>query len=253
MKQYPHATGENGFILPLVLIVTLILGAGLMASTTRAWLGLTGAVRQSQARSAHEVAEAEQKAQASSSHKILAKESALIKRSMLIKKQQNTAFQSAIQDILHTKTLAIKPTFPKGKTMRSKGSGARQVIQDAFTITELVVSVAIIGILSSIAIPNYISQICRSESAEAEATIGSIQAIIAAFHDETGATPSTWDDLSSISAVMTNNGPASGALSSPITLPGNRYELSIDGPTDSTYEILRKDQKAVKTEISGPA
>jgi hypothetical protein len=48
----------DGFILPLVLIVTLILGAGLMASTTRAWLGLTGAVRQSQARSAREVAEA---------------------------------------------------------------------------------------------------------------------------------------------------------------------------------------------------
>ena len=99
-------------------------------------------------------------------------------------------------------------------------------------------AVAIIGILSSVAIPSYVGQLCRSESAETEATIGSIQAIIAAFHDETGATPSTWDDLSSISAVMTNNGPASGALSSQITLPGNRYELSIDGPTDSTYEIL---------------
>ena len=49
---------DDGFILPLVLIVTLILVAGLMASTTRAWLGLTGAVRQSQARSAREVAEA---------------------------------------------------------------------------------------------------------------------------------------------------------------------------------------------------
>ena len=122
--------------------------------------------------------------------------------------------------------------------MKSKKSRAPQIIRDAFTITELVLSVAIIGILSSIAIPNYISQLCRSESSEAEATIGSVQAIIAAFHDETGATPSTWDDLSSISAVMTNNGPASGALSSPITLPGNRYQLSIDGPIDSIYEIL---------------
>ena len=57
MKSKKHFK-NNGFILPLVLIVTLILGAGLMASTTRAWLGLTGAVRQSQARSAREVAEA---------------------------------------------------------------------------------------------------------------------------------------------------------------------------------------------------
>ena len=54
----PRESRDEGFTLPLVLIVTLILGAGLMASTTRAWLGLTGAVRQSQARSAREVAEA---------------------------------------------------------------------------------------------------------------------------------------------------------------------------------------------------
>lgn len=111
-------------------------------------------------------------------------------------------------------------------------------LSKGFSLPELVVAVTIIGVISSIAIPNYVGQLCRSESTEAESTIGSIQAIISAFHDETGATPSTWDDLSSISAVMTNNGPASGALSSPITLPGNRYQLSIDGPTDSTYEIL---------------
>ena len=58
LKNRNPINNEDGFILPLVLIVTLILGAGLMASTTRAWLGLTGAVRQSQARSAREVAEA---------------------------------------------------------------------------------------------------------------------------------------------------------------------------------------------------
>lgn len=49
---------KDGYILPLVLIITMIVGAGLMATTTRAWLGLTGAVRQSQARSARQVAEA---------------------------------------------------------------------------------------------------------------------------------------------------------------------------------------------------
>jgi len=59
-KPFPTSkkSEESGFILPLILIITMITGAGLMASTTRAWLGLTGAIRQSQARSAREVAEA---------------------------------------------------------------------------------------------------------------------------------------------------------------------------------------------------
>ena len=123
----------------------------------------------------------------------------------------------------------IKTTGTRFKDARSN---------KGFTLTEIVICAGIIGLLSSIAIPSYVGQLCHAESAETEATIGSIQAIIAAFHDETGATPSTWEDLSSISAIMTNNGPASGALSSPITLPGNRYQLSRDGPTDSIYELL---------------
>ena len=49
---------QGGFILPLVLIASLVIGASLMATTMRAWLGFTGAARQSQARSAREVAEA---------------------------------------------------------------------------------------------------------------------------------------------------------------------------------------------------
>ena len=57
-SRRPSCNQDKGFILPLVLIATLILGTGLMASTTRAWLGFTGTVRQSQARSAREVAEA---------------------------------------------------------------------------------------------------------------------------------------------------------------------------------------------------
>ena len=49
---------ESGFILPLVLIVSLIIGAGLMAMAARSWMGLSGSIRQSQSRQAREVAEA---------------------------------------------------------------------------------------------------------------------------------------------------------------------------------------------------
>lgn len=107
-----------------------------------------------------------------------------------------------------------------------------------FSLPELMITVSIIGILSVIAIPNYVSQLCRAESSEAESTIGAIQAVIAAYIDETGVFPDTWDDLSSISAIMTNSGQASGSLSSPITLPSETYTLAVNGPTNTTYEIL---------------
>ena len=107
-----------------------------------------------------------------------------------------------------------------------------------FTITELLISTAIIGILSSVAIPNFFSQLCRAESAEAETTIGSIQSIIAAFVDETSELPTTWNELTSIAAIMTNNGQATGDFSTTaITLPSEKYSVSITGPSGSAYDI----------------
>jgi prepilin-type N-terminal cleavage/methylation domain-containing protein len=106
-----------------------------------------------------------------------------------------------------------------------------------FTLTEAVVTVAIIGTLSSIALPNYVATQQRSKCSETKATLASIPPIIGAYIDATGETPTTWDDLSSIAPVMTSSGPATGLLSSTIKLPRSNYELSIEGPSESTYSL----------------
>ncbi len=49
---------DKGFTIPLVTIVSLLVGATLLATSTRAWLGLQGVIRQGQARSAAQIAEA---------------------------------------------------------------------------------------------------------------------------------------------------------------------------------------------------
>lgn len=49
---------QDGFILPLVLIISLIIGTGLIALAARSWLSLSGSIRQSQSRQAREIAEA---------------------------------------------------------------------------------------------------------------------------------------------------------------------------------------------------
>ena len=63
MKPLPkqsrnQATQTDGFILPLVLIISLLISTGLVALAARSWLGLSGSVRQSQSRQAREIAEA---------------------------------------------------------------------------------------------------------------------------------------------------------------------------------------------------
>ena len=106
-----------------------------------------------------------------------------------------------------------------------------------FTLVEAVTTVAIVGTLSSIALPNYISSKERAHCSDAKATMMSIPPIIGAYIDATGETPTSWDDLSSIAVVMTSNGPATGALNTPIKLPRTNYELSIEGPSESTYSL----------------
>jgi len=106
-----------------------------------------------------------------------------------------------------------------------------------FNLPEIVITTAIVATLTAIAIPNYVNSQNRATQLEAKATIASIPPIISAYVDATGEIPSTWDELSSIAAVMTNNGPASGDLNEPITLQNSSYELLITGPSESIYNL----------------
>lgn len=106
---------------------------------------------------------------------------------------------------------------------------------DGFSLAEAIITTAIIGTISSIAYPTYINVNNSAKAKNAEAMITTIPTTIGAYIDETGKIPDTWEDLSNISVVMTNNGPAAGPLSTPITLPSSNYILTIKGPTDYIY------------------
>ena len=121
--------------------------------------------------------------------------------------------------------------------------------ENGFTLTELLAGVAIVGILGSIALPNYLKQLNRSRQNEAASTISQIQTTIASYSDEFGTLPKGWSDLNKIVAVMTDDGPATAtSFTLPITLGGGFYEASIT-PTGNLFTITATNSKAPEYDV----
>ena len=89
-----------------------------------------------------------------------------------------------------------------------------------FSLTELMIAVAIIGTLGAVALPQYFNQVQKTRQNEAAATVSQIQTTIAAFVDEMGLLPVSWKDLDKITPLMTPQGPANQANFSAINLAG---------------------------------
>ena len=95
---------------------------------------------------------------------------------------------------------------------------------------------ALVGILSSVALPNYVNQVNRSRQNEAASTISQIQTTIASYADEFGVLPTSWSELNDTSAVMTDDGPATANTFQAITLAGGYYNVDIS-KTDNLFTI----------------
>tara|TARA_B100000959_G_C14846697_1_gene568333 strand:- start:448 stop:966 length:519 start_codon:yes stop_codon:yes gene_type:complete len=97
---------------------------------------------------------------------------------------------------------------------------------NGFTLSEVMITVVIVGILSAVALPNYFRQVQRTKQSEATATLAQIQTIVATYIDEYNLTPTSWKDLSDMTAIMTTSGPADLASFESIILPGGNYTVS---------------------------
>jgi len=104
-----------------------------------------------------------------------------------------------------------------------------------FTLTELLVAIVIVGTLSSIALPNYLSQMQRTRQSEASATVSQLQTTLVDYFNEYRTDPSGWSDLNEMSAVMTSTGPAQAADFSAITLPGGNYTVEANNVSDGQF------------------
>ena len=79
-------------------------------------------------------------------------------------------------------------------------------LKNGFTMIELLSSVVIIGILSSVAIPSYFKQVERTCQGDPESIINQVMMQAQAYNDEFGNPASGWSDLDKIATLMTKDG-----------------------------------------------
>ena len=126
----------------------------------------------------------------------------------------------------HRRTQTLHPTPSQHPAQKESAS-------DGLTLPELLISVAIVGLLSAISLPNYMNAIKATRQKDVANQISTIATSIGAYREEFLANPSSWDDLSRMSPVITNNGGAKGNSFTPITSPnGGYYTISISSTGD---------------------
>ena len=107
------------------------------------------------------------------------------------------------------------------------------MVHSGFTLTELTIAVAIVGILSTLGLPNYLNAVHRARQSDASSQIMTILTSIQAYQDEFLENPGSWDDVALIKPVMTEAGIASGPLSTAIATPnGGHYMISFSNSGD---------------------
>ena len=125
--------------------------------------------------------------------------------------------------------------------------GFNKAVQKGFTLIELMIVVAIIGILAAIAIPAYQDYVVRSQVTEGLNLAGDLKAGVAEWYAQTGAWPTDETDLGLSSAYKTGKYVTSVAINTgTITVTfGDQANAKIDGQTLGLRPMISQNEDVI--------
>ncbi len=126
------------------------------------------------------------------------------------------------------------------KTPSRMSSDRRTAPQRGFTLLELLVVILIIGLLTGIVAPRFMSQISRSEVTTARAQMDAFRKAVEAFRIDNGRYPTTAEGLDALVAAPAEaprwHGPyLQNAI--PLDPWGTKYEYRAPGTSGHDYDI----------------
>jgi type IV pilus assembly protein PilA len=125
-------------------------------------------------------------------------------------------------------------------------------LNEGFSLPEVLVTVSILGILSSVATPAMLTQLDRSRQGEAETLISQLMTQASAFNDEFGKAAESWSDLDEIATISTKDGTANEANFGAITSSSGNYSITTT-KTNNSYIFVAtpEDTGSVKYNVIG--
>jgi type IV pilus assembly protein PilA len=116
----------------------------------------------------------------------------------------------------------------------------RQESEKGFTLVELLVVIIIIGILTAIALPNFLNQNAKAKQSEGKQNIAAINRIQAIFRESRNTFASTFDNL------------AIGSLTGNVSVVNTtNYSYSLIASIDSTSIVAQSKDTSLKSYSGG--